>query len=425
MPGNQKEQHVTLAYANSPMKTPTTLSLAVTMICAFASIPRIFALFLFLGVAACGVGDPGRSAVDTGKPATNALDPGKAGQNSSINVAMLLPLTGDYADVSKSMQRAAQMAVLEIRNKELNVLFFDTGGTPQGAVDAVEKAIAGGAKLIIGPLFRETVIAVKQKAAEADLNVVAFSNSESVAGDNVFLLSFLLRQQVDRIVQYAAEKGINEIGVLAPESITGEQIVIYAREAAARYGATITKAGYYSGDMLQMTAQIKTFAAGQPFTGVLIHAGGSSLRTLVSFLAFNDVLQPQVRYLGTSLWEHSSIWTESNLRGGWFSATDPEARGRFVDRYEQFFKEKPVRLASLAYDAIALAATLASNVNHAETNPYTKDALTDARGFFGSAGLFRFTKNGLIERGLAVLEVAVDDFQVIGLPRNAFTIPTN
>ncbi len=395
------------------------------MTCALASIPRIFALFLFLGVAACGGGDLGRSAGETGKPETSGRDSGKASQDGSINVAMLLPLTGDYADVSKSMQRAAQMAVLEIRNKELNVLFFDTGGTPQGAVDAVEKAIAGGARLVMGPLFRETVAAVKRKAAEADLNVVAFSNSESVAGDNVFLLSFLLRQQVDRIIQYAAENGVNEIGVLAPGSSSGEQIVIYAREAAARYGATITRVGYYSDDTLQMTAQINAFAVGQPFTGVLIHAGGISLRTLVSFLAFNDVLQPQVRYLGTSLWEHSRIWTESNLRGGWFAATDPEARRRFVDRYEQFFKEKPVRLASLAYDAIALAATLARNVNHAQTNPYTKEALTDARGFLGSDGLFRFARNGLTERGLAVLEVAADDFQVIGLPRNAFAIPTN
>jgi len=390
------------------------------MTCAFASIRKMFILFLFLGVAACGGGNLNRPAVETGKPETNGL----AGRNGSINVAMLLPLTGSYAEVSKSMQRAAQMAVLEIRNKKLNVLFFDTGGTPEGAVAAIEKAIAGGAKLVIGPLFRETVAAVKERATEADLNIVAFSNSESVAGDNVFLLSFLLRQQVDRIVQHAAENGVNEIGVLAPESVTGERIVIYAKEAAARHGATIARIGYYSGDVPQMTAQINTFATDQSFTGVLIHAGGSRLRTLVSFLAFNDVLQPEVRYLGTSLWEHSSIWTESNLRGGWFATTDPEARGRFVDRYEQIFKEKPVRLASLAYDAIALAAALARNVNHAETNPYTKDALTAARGCFGSAALIRFTKNGLIERGLAVLEVAADEVKGIGLPCRAFIIPS-
>ena len=70
---------------------------------------------------------------------------------------MLLPLSGKYAKVGKSMQRAAEMAVLETRSKNLKVLSFDTQGTADGASAAVDKAVAAGAKLIIGPLFREAV----------------------------------------------------------------------------------------------------------------------------------------------------------------------------------------------------------------------------------------------------------------------------
>jgi len=422
---------VTVAYAGLPIKAQTTSGRAVTMTRATAPIRWALILLLALGVAACGGRDRGdlsraeTEKVDKQAKDPNELDPGKARPGISVKVAMLLPLTGRYAKVGKSMQRAAQMAVLETRSKNLNVLTFDTAGTPEGAVIAVEKAIAAGAKLIIGPLFKEAVAAVKEKAAESDLNVVAFSNSESVAGDNVFLLSFLLRQQVDRIVQYAAKNGVKEIGVLVPGSVTGERIATYAKAAASRYGATITRVGYYSGGMPKMTTQIKAFAAGRPFKGVLIHAGGSRLRTLVSFLAFNDVLQPRFRYLGTSRWEHPSIRTEANLRGGWFAAPDPEARERFIARYERIFKERPVRLASLAYDAIALAATLAKKAKDDETNPYSRDAITDPSGFLGSDGLFRFTEDGLTERGLAVLEVTPDEFRVIGSPRSTFVTPTN
>lgn len=388
--------------------------------------------FLAVGVAACSGSKTGpnvdRAEVEKVNPETkkpDELDPGKAGPGISVTVAMLLPLSGKYAKVGKSMQRAAEMAVLETRSKNLKVLSFDTQGTATGASAAVDRAVAAGAKLIIGPLFREAVAAVKEKAAEANLNVVAFSNSESVAGGNVFLLSFLLRQQVDRIVQYAAKNGVKQIGVLVPGSPTGQRIVTYARAAATRYGADITRVGYFSGGMPQMTTQIKSFAAGRPFKGVLIHAGGSRLRSLVSFLAFNNVLQPRYRYLGTSRWEHSSIRSENNLRGGWFSAPDPEARERFIARYESNFKERPVRLASLAYDAIALAATLAKKARDEDENPYSKEALTNPSGFVGSDGLFRFTEDGLTERGLAVLEVTPDEFRVIGAPRSTFVIGTN
>lgn len=392
----------------------------------------LLSLALLVGVAACGGGkdrprlgkaEVERVSPETGKP--NDLDPGKVGGGVSVKVALLLPLSGRFGDVGKSMQRAAEMAVLETRSKNLTVLSFDTQGTAAGATSAVDKAIAAGAKLIIGPLFKNAVAAVKEKAAEANLNVVAFSNSEEAAGGNVYLLSFLLRQQVDRIVQYAAKNGVKSIGVLVPRSGTGQRIVQHARTAAARYGATITRVGYFSGGMPDMTGQVRAFAAGRPFKGVLIHAGGSRLRALVGFLAFNDVLQPRFRYLGTSRWEHASIRSEANLRGGWFAAPDPEARERFIARYEQSFKERPVRLASLAYDAVSLAAVLAKKARDSDDNPFSKDALTDPSGFIGSDGLFRFTEDGLTERGLSVMEVTPDEFRVIGSPRTTFVVGTN
>lgn len=415
---------MTVAHAGPPIKAGTDTARAAGAVSAALRRPVamfVVPLMLALALAACGPkGKPGSAA----KPPDRVAD--AAGR---IGVALLLPLSGRYAAVGKSMENAAHMAVMESGNGKLTVLSFDTAGTAKGASAAARKAIAAGARLIVGPLFRDAVAAVKRRAARARINVLAFSNSESVAGGNVFLLSFLLRQQVDRIVRHAAVNGFSEIGVLAPASATGERIVMYAEAAALRHGAEIRRTAFFSRKREPMRKRIESFAEEPPYRAVLIHAGGDRLRTVAGLLALNDVLPPDYQYLGISNWNDPSLRSEEFLRGGWFAAPEPEISARFAGRYEKAFKAKPDRFASMAYDAVALAAALAERAlpggRNSGRNPFTRRALTDPNGFLGADGIFRFRENGLIERGLAVLEVRRKGFRVVDPARTSFAIGTN
>ena len=75
----------------------------------------------------------------------------------------------------------------------------------------------------------------------------------------------------------------------------------------------------------------------------------------------------------------------------------------FEANYQKAFKKTPPRLASLAYDATALAIVL----SQAGSSPdaFTPDKITNPTGFVGIDGVFRFASTGQIERGLAVLEI--------------------
>jgi hypothetical protein len=66
----------------------------------------------------------------------------------------------------------------------------------------------------------------------------------------------------------------------------------------------------------------------------------------------------------------------------------------------------PVRLSTIAYDAAALAAVLGKK------GDFTPIRLTQRNGFAGVDGVFRLLDTGLIERGLAVMEVQRDGFRV-------------
>ena len=81
---------------------------------------------------------------------------------------------------------------------------------------------------------------------------------------------------------------------------------------------------------------------------------------------------------------------------------DPSARTDFQERYQATFSREPTRLASLAYDAVALAALLSRDQG---AQGFHRAALENPEGFAGSDGIFRFRADGSIERGLAIMEV--------------------
>ena len=112
---------------------------------------------------------------------------------------------------------------------------------------------------------------------------------------------------------------------------------------------------------------------------------------------------------------------EPALIGGWFAAPPPEAREPFNKRYREIYKREPPRLATIAYDATALAAVLA----RAEGGPdFSPEAIADPVGFAGMDGVFRLLPDGSIERALAVIEVRRNSFRTISPAPETFEAPT-
>ena len=70
---------------------------------------------------------------------------------------LILPLSaqGNAGVAAQSMKNAADMALAEFKNPNIQLLVKDDGGTPQGAQAAAQQAIGEGAEIIIGPLFAE------------------------------------------------------------------------------------------------------------------------------------------------------------------------------------------------------------------------------------------------------------------------------
>ena len=340
-------------------------------------------------------------------------------------VALLVPLSGPNAELGKAILEAAQLALFEAGGDRLILVPRDTGGTAEGAANAAHSAVTEGVRLILGPLLAAEVEAVKPVARDANLNVIAFSTATQLAGGNTYLMGFLPRQEVIREVGYARERGLSRFAALAPNSTYGHLMTDALREAAASAGGTVGKVEYYepraAADAAAAIARLLPGGGGAAvpgggpsspsFDALLLPEGGGRLKQIAQQLKQAGLDGSQSRLLGSGLWDDSSIAGEPALYGGWFAASPPDARREFENRYQATYGHPPPRLASLGFDGAALAAVLARGQGG---EPFSAQAIQNPSGFTGVDGLFRFTPAGLVQRGLAVLEVQPQGNVVVG-----------
>jgi ABC-type branched-subunit amino acid transport system substrate-binding protein len=345
---------------------------------------------------------------------TAAITPsgGAAGQRAPVKIALLLPLggMGETAAISKSMKQAAEMALFEVNDPNVQLITKDDGGTAAGGRAAADAAIKEGAEIILGPLFSQAALGAAPVARQANVPILSFSNDKQVAGNGVYLMSFLAEAEIDRVVSFAARQGKRRFAALIPDNAYGNVAEPAFRSAVQKAGGTVVIVERYppaaNGMLRPAKRVVEAIKRGEellkPVDALFLPGGQDALPQIGPVIAYNGLDTRKVKLLGTGAWDFPSIGRDDAFVGGWYASPDPIAWRNFAERFAKTFGNTPPRIASVAYDAVSLAIGLSSNPPGAR---FTVANLTRPNGFSGVDGIVRFSENGLSERGLAVLEV--------------------
>jgi branched-chain amino acid transport system substrate-binding protein len=378
---------------------------------------RFCALLCAAALSACA----GNSKFLSDTPPQGAGEPAAATVGEGqVRVGLILPLSapGNAGAAAQSMKNAAELAIAEFKNPNIQLLVKDDGGTPQGAQAAAQQAIGEGAEIIVGPLFAEAVRAVGAVARAHGIPVIAFSTDVSVATNGVYLLSFLPETDVKRIVDYAVSRGKRSFAALLPDSAYGAVVEATFQQEVSRRGGRIVVLEKYPLDPAKLAESVRRVAqAASRVDAIFIPDGADAVPQVVQALTAAGVNLKRVQLLGTGLWDDQRIFSTAALDGGWYAAPESVGFRNFSGRYRARFGRDPVRTATLAYDAVALVAAL---VKTQGTQRFTEQVLTNSSGFGGIDGVFRFRPDGTNERGLAVLRVAPGGGQVVSPPAKSF-----
>jgi branched-chain amino acid transport system substrate-binding protein len=338
-----------------------------------------------------------------------------------VKVGLILPLSagGNAGVAALSMRNAAEMALAEFNNPDLQLLVKDDAGSAPGAQQAAQQALDEGAELILGPLFAHSVGAVGQLAHARGVAVIAFSTDANVASRGVYLLSFLPESDVDRIIGYAAGQGKKSFAAAIPDNAYGTVVEAAFKQTVARRGGRVVALERYPLDRAAMQGAVRNVAtAGNSVDAIFLPDGADSVSAVVQTLNAGGVDPKRVQLLGSGLWDDPQIFSNAALEGAWYAAPDSTGFRNFSARYRTRFGQDPVRTATLAYDAVALVAALTKTQG---PRRFTEQVLTNTSGFNGIDGLFRFRPDGTNQRGLAVLRVAPAGGQIISPAPKSFT----
>ena len=322
-------------------------------------------------------------------------------------LALLLPFSASSARLrqeAKSMMKAAELAVFERDRADVLLIALDTGGTPQGAQSAAQAALNSGADVILGPILSGSVTASSNVARRSGTPVIAFSTDQEVAGNGTYLLSFPPEAEVERIVEFASDTGVDRFAFLGPTSEYGRRVNDAYRKAVQENGGQVTASASYSGNDISVMQEPARGMAAQyrsaGYQAIILPEGGTALRSLAPLLPYYNISPMTVQFLGTGLWKNGSTVREPALNGGVFAGPDPDAQADFERSYDRAYGENNSRLASLAYDSVAIGAYVADGNARSRM-----ERLEDPNGFYGADGLIRFESDGKPQRGLAVYEI--------------------
>ena len=329
--------------------------------------------------------------------------------SGKVRIALLLPLTGQAAPIGQSLQQAAEMALFDAGAKELSLATYDSGSTPETAIEAYRKARTEGAALVLGPLFGNSATALAPLVGQGGANVVSFSNDEAAATRGVWVMGIAAPPQVRRVVDHAIDAGIKRFATFAPNTPYGEQMARTLESHVAVRGGTVVASELYDANSADLITPAKRLAGetlgrsgGDGKLAVLVPVAPPRLSPALSALTAAGIDKASVQFVGTGVWDVPGIGADSMLRGAWYAAPDPARRADFERRYTSTYGRPPHRLATLAYDGVALAGHLARLKPGGD---FSAEAITNPNGWSGVDGIFRFLPDGRTERALAVIEI--------------------
>ena len=355
---------------------------------------------------------------EQGLPAEGFLMPRKA--PGIMRIALLVPISGANNVLGNELQRGAELALFSLRNRQVELLVFDTAG--DGAGMAAREAVQAEADIIVGPLFSDAVVPARQVAAQAGVPMLALSNNTEIADRGSWLLGYMPEQQVDLLLGHALTAGRNKVGIIAASDAFGQRLARHARKRLAQFGITpedfVTLTPAQLADEDSLKAAVKTFTGYQPpeddedtpasfelppprFDAVLFAGSADFALRTAPVLAYYDADPERVLYLGNAQWNQRRILMEPSLQGGLFTSRPTDRDEAFNALWSSAWDGRPGALARLSFDAMAMAAILAGQ-QRTEWNA----ALQSGSGFNGFSGAYRLLPGGGNQRAFEIREIS-------------------
>ena len=168
-------------------------------------------------------------------------------------ITLILPLTGDYASIGRTIRDGFMTARREAQNtsptasqKAMQIDIYDSNQN-QSIVELYQKATREGTDMVVGPLLKENVdVLLKHSPLPTPTITLNYaSDAKDIAEGEVFQFGLYPEDEAEQIAEKLLEKEYNSVVVMAADNEWGRRMVRRFSDVYFRLKGTIQDIYYY------------------------------------------------------------------------------------------------------------------------------------------------------------------------------------
>ena len=343
----------------------------------------------------------------------------RAYSSENIKIGLMVPLTGEYKSIGKSILNATKLAINKINNDNVLIVPKDTKGNPEIALKVAKELRDNDVQIVIGPLFYKNLIYLNE------LNQMIFltlSNKVLETPTNVISAGINAESQINTIKKFKKKFNLERTIFLIPDSDYKLEI----ENAIKQTKLKLKDKFIYNTDPTKLTSQIekltrypqrkqnlldevkriensddpnkekkienlmkKDTLGGINFDSVIIADFDESLKSVATSLLYTDISSKRINYIGLNQWFDRSLINEKSLHPFYFPSINRDNYEEYKKEYFDIFDEEPNQISFVSYDLVGLIYFLI----------YKNDFIIDEKIFYkknkfkGKIGIFEINKN--------------------------------
>ena len=339
--------------------------------------------------------------------------------NEKIKIGLLIPLTGENSEIGESIINSVGLAINKINNSSIEIIPKDTGSNPDMALDAAIELSNLGVKIIIGPVFNES-LAYLNKVNE--ITFLALTNKNNNFSKNIINAGINATSQLRAIDRFIKLEKIKKTIFLTPDKDFKNEIEV----AISRSKIKVKKNYVYNTDPTKLTEQIEKITRYQirkqnlqdeitrleksdesnkellierlkkrdtlgnvNFDSVVISDFDESLKSVTTSLLYTDVSPKEKYFITLNQWFDESLLKETSSQPLYFPSVNKNNYEEFSSEYYEKYNLYPNQLSFLSYDLVGLVYYLIlQNDNIINQTMFAKKTL-----FKGKVGIFEIQDN--------------------------------
>ncbi|MDC1344064.1 ABC transporter substrate-binding protein [Pelagibacteraceae bacterium] len=369
---------------------------------------------------------------------TFSVTPGIVLANNKIKIGLLVPLTGKNSEIGQSIIMSTRLAINTINNVSIEIVPKDTQSNPAITLKAAKELANSGIKIVIGPVFNESLIYLDELN---DLTFLALTNKNDNFSKNIINAGINATSQLNAIKKFIELNEIKKTIFLTPDVSFRNEI----EKAISNSKIKILENYIYNADPTKLTKQIEKIArydvrkqnledeinrlekseqnnkerlierlkkrdtlGSVNFDSVVISDFDESLKSVTTSLLYTDISPKEKYFITLNQWFDESLLKEISLQPLYFPSANKSNYDEFSNEYFEKYNQYPNQLSFLSYDLVGLVYYLILQNNSVDN----KKMFKKKNLFKGKVGIFEI-KNNKINHILNFYKVEDGEFKKV------------